>query len=228
MTEIFKLIETVEKLRDPENGCPWDIEQTHQSITDCLINECCELLETIDLMDMDHMKEELGDVLLQVIFHSQIAKEDGNFDFESVCAGINEKLIRRHPHVFGDGKKLKNSSEVLEKWEYIKSKEKNNKGKCSKLFKVIPRRLSSLMFASEVQKEIKKKKISSKEVSKSKFTNILDILFNDDLSANEMNRLVGEALYNLVYYANQNNIDSEKALRHYTQNKISSIENEYS
>ena len=84
------------------------------------------------------------------------------------------------------------------------------------------------MFASEVQKEIKKKKISSKEVSKSKFTNILDILFNDDLSANEMNRLVGEALYNLVYYANQNNIDSEKALRHYTQNKISSIENEYS
>ncbi len=102
MSALEDLLRTVAKLRDPDGGCPWDIEQTHQSITDCLIDECCELLQTIDRLDMDHMEEELGDVLLQVIFHAQIAKENGHFDFESVCSVLNEKLIRRHPHVFAD------------------------------------------------------------------------------------------------------------------------------
>ena len=89
MSGIEKLLITVAKLREPETGCPWDIEQTHQSITDCLIDECCELLQTIDRLDMDHMEEELGDVLLQVIFHAQIAKENGHFDFDSVLMPYN-------------------------------------------------------------------------------------------------------------------------------------------
>ena len=113
MSGIEKLLVTVAKLRDPETGCPWDIEQTHQSITDCLIDECCELLQTIDRLDMEHMEEELGDLLLQVIFHAQIAKENGHFDFDSVCEVLNDKLVRRHPHVFGDEKDY----ELLVDWD---------------------------------------------------------------------------------------------------------------
>ena len=89
MSGIEKLLVTVAKLRDPDTGCPWDIEQSHQSITDCLIDECCELLQTIDRLDMEHMEEVLGVVLLQVIFHAQIAKENGHFDFDSVCEVLN-------------------------------------------------------------------------------------------------------------------------------------------
>ena len=127
MFGIEKLLVTVAKLRDPETGCPWDIEQTHQSITDCLIDECCELLQTIDRLDMEHMEEELGDVLLQVIFHAQIAKENRQFDFDSVCEVLNDKLVRRHPHVFGDEKDLKTSDSVLDRWELIKSNEKKTR-----------------------------------------------------------------------------------------------------
>ena len=95
MSSIEDLLKTVSALRNPESGCPWDIEQTHQSIADCLIDECCELLQTIDRNDLHHMEEELGDVLLQVVMHAQMADEAGHFSFEDVCRVVNEKLIRR-------------------------------------------------------------------------------------------------------------------------------------
>ena len=100
MASIDELIETVAALRDPETGCPWDIEQDHQSLAECLVDECCELLQTIDRVDMEHMEEELGDVLLQVVMHAQMANEAGHFDFDAVCKLVNENLIRLHPHVF--------------------------------------------------------------------------------------------------------------------------------
>ena len=90
-------------LRSPE-GCPWDQEQTHQTLTRCLGEEVSETLEAIDEEDMELLEEELGDLLLQVVFHSQIAKENGNFNMNDVARGISDKLIRRHPHVFGDEK----------------------------------------------------------------------------------------------------------------------------
>ena len=109
-------------LRAPD-GCPWDREQDHQSLRICLIEECCELLDTIDRLDFDHMREELGDVLLQVIFHTQLAEEEGRFDLEAVAAEINEKLIRRHPHIFGETR-LETSDQVLHQWDAIKAGEK--------------------------------------------------------------------------------------------------------
>lgn len=155
VSSIDSLLETMSRLRGP-GGCPWDIEQDHQSLAQCLVDECSELLETIDTLDMDHMREELGDVLLQVVFHAQLAREAGLFDFEAVAAEINEKLVRRHPHVFGDID-LENSEAVLKQWDEIKAIEKAGKPVSSSQFKDLPPALPALLFAYDVFKQIKKK-----------------------------------------------------------------------
>lgn len=218
MSGIEKLLVTVAKLRDPDTGCPWDIEQSHQSITDCLIDECCELLQTIDRLDMEHMEEELGDVLLQVIFHSQIAKENGHFDFDSVCEVLNEKLVRRHPHVFGDEKDLSNSESVLERWELIKSKEKKRGFVAKGLFKDLPPQLPALMFAEDVHKQIVKKSIDASEFYDSYLITKLTETQSKDESA------IGALLFNLVAWCKDNKIEPESALRRYAQNIVDSIE----
>ena len=216
MQSINKVLKTVSKLRDPVEGCPWDIEQSHQSITSCLIDECCELLQTIDRLDMEHMKEELGDVLLQVVFHSQIASEAKDFSFDEVCECLNEKLINRHPHVFGDDERLKNSEEVLDKWEDIKSKEPNRgKIKGSK-FKDLPKQLPSIMFAQAVHKQIKRKKI---DASKFYDSLIMHPSLKEELIKPD---LVGKFLYNFVTECKDNGIDAESSLRKYTQKIIDS------
>ena len=112
------LVEIVSLLRS-ENGCPWDKEQTHKSIRKDFIEEVCEVCEAIDEDDSDMLREELGDVLLQVVFHTGIETEAGNFTLDDVADGICKKLILRHPHVFGDIK-VSNTSEVLENWNNIK------------------------------------------------------------------------------------------------------------
>ena len=218
MSGIEKLLVTVAKLRDPDTGCPWDIEQSHQSITDCLIDECCELLQTIDRLDMEHMEEELGDVLLQVIFHAQIAKENGHFDFDSVCEVLNEKLVRRHPHVFGDEKDLSNSESVLERWELIKSKEKKRGLVAKGLFKDLPPQLPALMFAEDVHKQIVKKSIDASEFYDSYLITKLTETQSKDESA------IGALLFNLVAWCKDNKIEPESALRRYAQNVVDSIE----
>lgn len=218
MSGIEKLLVTVAKLRDPDTGCPWDIEQSHQSITDCLIDECCELLQTIDRLDMEHMEEELGDVLLQVIFHAQIAKENGHFDFDSVCEVLNEKLVRRHPHVFGDKKDLSNSESVLERWELIKSKEKKRGFVAKGLFKDLPPQLPALMFAEDVHRQIVKKSIDASEFYDSYLITKLTEIQSKDESA------IGALLFNLVAWCKDNKIEPESALRRYAQNVVDSIE----
>ena len=123
MSAIDDLRQTMERLRGP-GGCPWDQEQTHQSLARCLVDECSELLETIDRNDLPHMREELGDVLIQVVFHALLAQEAGAFNFDDVARDINEKLIRRHPHVFGT-ERLETSEQVLAQWDEIKKTEKS-------------------------------------------------------------------------------------------------------
>src|SRR5471030_3287646 len=151
MSAIDDLRQTIARLRGP-GGCPWDQEQTHASLVRCLIDEVSELIDTIDRMDLPHMREELGDVLIQVVFHAQLAAERGDFDFDDVAREINEKLVRRHPHVFGTGK-LDTSEQVLAQWEIIKAQEKKN-GPAQKgnVFKDLPPRLPALMFAEAVWK----------------------------------------------------------------------------
>lgn len=224
MSEIDTLLSTVARLRDPDSGCPWDIEQTHQSITDCLIDECCELLQTIDRMDMEHMEEELGDVLLQVIFHAQIARENGLFDFESVCRVLNEKLIRRHPHVFGNMENLDSSESVLERWELIKAQEKKRGPKKLGLFKDLPRQLPALMFAEDVHKQIVKQSLDA-----SAFYSEDELPLFEDSSRDALDsECAGRMLYHLVAACRQQQIEPESALRRYAQKIVDSLETDAS
>jgi len=149
------LVEVVEILRAP-GGCPWDAEQTHQSIRKSLIEETYEVVEGIDKNDDDIMTEELGDLLLQVVFHASIAKGDGRFDLDSICDGICKKLIYRHPHVFSDVV-ADTSDVVLKNWEELKKKEKGQKNK-AEVLNAVSSALPSLMRA---QKLIKKSEIDN-------------------------------------------------------------------
>ena len=192
------------RLRAPD-GCPWDQEQTHQTLARCLIDECSELLDTIDRNDLPHMREELGDVLIQVIFHAQLAAERGDFNFEDVAREINDKLIRRHPHVFGTGR-ADNSAEVIEVWEKVKAGEKAAAGKTeSTIFKQLPPRLPALLFAEEVAQRITKNNLPAVGVMNEARTARL---------ANELSEeSAGRRLFELAAACRQRGIDPETALR---------------
>jgi len=150
-TKFEQLKRVMRQLRGP-GGCPWDREQTHLSLRPYLIEETYEVLEAIDGADDRKLAEELGDLLLQIVFHGQIAQEEGRFDIEEVIAGIIEKLKRRHPHVFGD-KRVKDSREVLIGWEKAKHRESKKK-KGSSILNGVPRELPALLKAYRVQEKV--------------------------------------------------------------------------
>lgn len=154
MSERFtKLVELMAALRAP-NGCPWDRKQTHESLKPYLLEETYEVLETIDQRDHAKLREELGDVLLQVIFHSQIAAEAGTFTVEDVLEILATKLIRRHPHVFGNGEQtgaLTNGEQVLSQWEEIKRAEREAAGGAQSALDGVPKTLPALLRAYQTQ-----------------------------------------------------------------------------
>ncbi len=124
--DLDELLEVVEILRS-ENGCEWDRAQTHQTLKKCLIDESQEVIDAIDKCDDQNLCEELGDLLLQVLMNAQIAKERGVFDFEKVVQGLTDKLIRRHPHVFGDEQRPTTPEQSLALWKKVKETEKQRK-----------------------------------------------------------------------------------------------------
>lgn len=154
MSERFsKLIDLMATLRAPD-GCPWDRKQTHESLKPYLLEEAYEVLETIDHRDTAKLKEELGDVLLQVIFHSQIASESGTFTIDDVVDHLAAKLVRRHPHVFGDpdaATKPANGEQVLSQWEEIKRAERQAAGGAQSALDGVPKALPALLRAYQVQ-----------------------------------------------------------------------------
>src|SRR3990172_9602893 len=148
MSENFnRLVEIMDRLRS-ENGCPWDRKQTRESLKPFLIEEAYEVLETIDEKDAKKLKEELGDLLYQILFHARISKENGEFDIEDVLIGGIEKMIRRHPHVFGDSK-ADDADEVLKQWEAIKKAEKGEERKS--ILEGVPPHLPALLRAHQLQ-----------------------------------------------------------------------------
>lgn len=205
MSAIEELRKTIARLRAP-GGCPWDQEQTHESLVRCLIDEVSELIETIDRRDFPHMREELGDVLIQVVFHAQLAEEAGHFDLETVAREVNEKLIRRHPHVFGD-EKLHTSDQVLVQWEEIKAQEKKRAGAVSAptVFKSMPPRLPALMFAEAVWKQIEKQKLP--------VAGIVDATRIGGLAPTLDEESLGRQLFELAAAARSRGLDPEGALR---------------
>ena len=151
--EINNLLQTFKKLRDPSQGCPWDKEQDFKSIASCSIEEAYEVADAIEREDFNDLKEELGDLFFQIIFHSGMAEEKKLFNFEEVVKELNDKLIRRHPHVF-DKKQEMSASESLEIWEKEKKKERDKKNLIS-LMDDIPKNLPSLTRAKKIQKRAK-------------------------------------------------------------------------
>ena len=147
------LVEIVRLLRAP-GGCPWDAEQTHQSIRRGFLEEAYEVAEAIDENSPEHLKEELGDVLLQVVFHAEIAREDGQFDLDAVADGVCKKLIYRHPHVFGDVT-VHSTGEVLSNWEDLKRREKGQASNADAV-DAVARSLPALWRAEKVQKKAAK------------------------------------------------------------------------
>jgi len=150
---IDQLVEIVAKLRGP-GGCPWDREQTHATLRSGLLEEAYEVVDAIDQADDANLREELGDLLLQSVFHAQIAREEGRFDFDAVAREIAAKLVRRHPHVFGDDS-CADSDAVLQRWDEIKRAEKGAAAPESAIHG-IPKSLSALLRAQKVQKKAAK------------------------------------------------------------------------
>jgi MazG family protein len=155
---INDLLKVMAKLRSPQ-GCPWDREQDHRTLRWHAVEEVYELLDAIEAGDDHELEEELGDLLLQVVFHSQLARERGAFDFEKVARNITDKLIRRHPHVFGTTK-VKNIDEVWANWEKIKKAEKHGtKHARPSALDGIPKHLPALLRAEKLLKKAKKAKV---------------------------------------------------------------------
>ena len=144
-----KLLEIMARLRSPEGGCPWDLEQDFASIAPYTIEEAYEVADTIAKGDMDGLREELGDLLLQVVFHAQMANEEKLFSFEDVAAAINEKMIRRHPHVFGEAA-INDAKAQTANWETIKAAERGKKAK-ARVLDDVPTALPALMRAQKLQ-----------------------------------------------------------------------------
>lgn len=207
-SELLRLREVMDKLRSP-GGCPWDAEQDHESLLKYLLEESYEFIEAVENKDRTSMQEELGDLLLQVYFHSRMAEEDANnpFNVEDVAKTVTDKLIRRHPHVFG-GTKVESSSEVLENWEAQKATEKGR----TSIIDGVPLAQPALPLAAKVIYRMNKLNF---ELEVDKPINISEQLNQDQF---------GDLLLGLIAQAVDLGIDPEAALRTATKSLISKIQ----
>lgn len=215
------LIDIVEILRSP-GGCPWDIEQDHKSIRRDFLEETYEVIEAINKEDRDGLLEELGDVLLQVVFHTQIEREKNSFDLNDVADGVCKKMIERHPHVFGNVN-AETSEQVLENWDVIKKQTKQQKSQTESMLS-IPREFPALMRADKVQKKAAKVGFDwdsvdgaldkvSEELAELKEAITMGVVEN----ANEE---LGDLLFSVVNVSRFISVDSEEALTNATDKFI--------
>lgn len=218
--DIHDLVEIVRILRAP-GGCPWDREQTHESIRNNFLEEAYEVAEAIDEGSQEHLREELGDVLLQVVFHSGIASEAGQFDLNSVADGICKKLIYRHPHVFGSVD-VSDTSQVLHNWELLKRAEKGQQTTSDSL-KAVARSLPALWRAEKVQKKAAKAGFDWQEVSGAldKLSEELDELRQAIQDESNVAEELGDLLFSAVNVARFVKVDPEQALTGATDKFIS-------
>ena len=203
----LSLIELVEYLRSPL-GCKWDIEQTHQSLKNNLLEETYELLDAIEENSIEKIKEELGDILMQVLYHADIANDNSNFNFFELCDYVRLKLISRHPHVFKDTKSKITSSEVVDNWEDIKKDERIKKNQDYSLVSGIPDTLPALSYATSIIKKSKKAKIPVKYE---------EIDFSIDINSLDSDEKIGKILFSLANVFVSKNVDPELILRNYTK-----------
>ena len=213
----------VEILRG-EGGCPWDREQTHESIRKDFIEETYEVIEAIDKNDPELLREELGDVLLQVVFHARIEEEQGRFKMNDVLYEICSKLIHRHPHVFGDVV-ADNSQKVLENWDMIKNEEKQRETVTSRL-RSVPPSLPALMKAAKVGKraacfDFQDAESAIEKVEEEK-VEIAEVLLTNN--AEKLEEEIGDLLFSVANFARKCGIDPENALNRATDKFICRFE----
>lgn len=218
-----ELVAVMARLRAPEGGCPWDLKQSHETLKPYVIEEAYEVVDAIDAMvrddgDPEALCEELGDLLLQVVFHAQLAAEEGLFDADDVCAAIVEKLIRRHPHVFGDVT-VGGADDVLTNWNAIKATEKSGESRTS-ILDGIPKSLPALLRALEISKRAVKAGFEWPDTggvldkAEEEFAELrAEIEAGDEVPKERIAAELGDLLFTLVNVARKLGVDPEEALR---------------
>jgi len=194
-----RLLAIMAKLRDPAGGCPWDLEQDFASIAPYTLEEAYEVDEAIRRGDMKELRGELGDLLLQVVFHARMAEEAGHFGFDDVAAGICEKLVRRHPHVFGGEAEIRTAEEQTRSWEAIKAAERAEGGRGADPLDDVPLALPALARAAKLQRRAAREGLGA----------ALPAPAGEELDA----AALGERLFALAALANRAGVDPEQALR---------------
>jgi len=199
----------IARLRGPD-GCPWDKEQTHQSLRENLLSECYEVLEALDSGEPEKLREELGDLLLQIVLQSQIAADGGEFKIGDVIKGITEKIIRRHPHIFGT-RKVKDAGEVMHNWEVLKREER---GEGTSMLVGVPKDMPALAYAHEISRRAVRVGFEWPDIE-----GVIDKLTEEvrelkqASNQKEKSQELGDLLFTLVNYARWEGIDAETALR---------------
>jgi ATP diphosphatase len=211
-----KLLEIMAQLRDPQNGCSWDLEQDFRSIAPYTIEEAYEVADAIDRADLADLKEELGDLLLQVVFHAQMASEQNAFDFSEVVASISEKMVRRHPHVFGD-EPVADVQAQHEAWETHKARERDAVAGQSKVLDGISLNLPALSRANKLGKRAARVGFDWPDADGAmvkiheELTELADARARDDLES--MAEELGDLLFSVVNLARHLSLDAEESLR---------------
>jgi tetrapyrrole methylase family protein/MazG family protein len=209
MDKFETLVGIIARLRAPD-GCPWDKEQTHRTLRANLLSECYEVLEALDKGDPDGLREELGDLLLQIVLHAQIARDDKEFEIGDVIKSITTKIVRRHPHIFGS-KKVRNAEEVMHNWEHLKREEREAGASA---LEGVPREMPALAYAFEISRRAVRVGFEWENIE-----GVIDKLAEEvgelkkSTGGEERSREFGDLLFTLVNVARWEGIDPEAALR---------------
>ena len=214
MKEFDELVEIVKKLRDPQDGCPWDLKQTHSSLISNFVEELYEVVEAIENNDMIDLQEELGDLMLHIVMQAQIAEEEDEFKLAKVLKKISAKLIRRHPHIFGNVE-AKDSATVKKNWEEIKKQEKKHTR--SSVIDGIPKSMPGLIVAQRMQEKAAAVGFDWNE-AKAAFAKLKEEIceFEHELQTEDKAKMqseLGDILFSVVNVARKTGLDAETALR---------------
>jgi tetrapyrrole methylase family protein/MazG family protein/ATP diphosphatase len=213
---IDRLLAIMARLRDPERGCPWDVEQTFASIAPYTVEEAYEVADAIERADLADLKDELGDLLLQVVFHARMAEEQGAFAFDDVARAINDKMVRRHPHVFGEAT-YGSLAEQTAGWETLKAQERDCKGRAQSLLDEVPVGLPALTRAVKLSKRAARVGFvwpSVKEVMAKLHEEVAEL--DAEVAAGDLDKArqeMGDVLFVVANLARTLDVDPEDALR---------------
>ncbi len=220
--QFSNLVALMARLRGPE-GCPWDREQDHRSLRHCLLEETYEVLEAVDCADPGALCQELGDVLLQVLFHAQLAAEAGQFNISDVLQGLHDKLVHRHPHVFGD-ESIETAEGVLRRWQSLKHEERAEAEDGTSPMMDVPKALPALSRAQVVQRRAARAgPAPSAQDAAGAVREALEQLARKDIDAQEAQAVCGAMLLAAVDLARIAGVDAEQALRERVNTRISEL-----